>query len=317
MRASFRPLPANLPRPRWSVMIPTYNSAVFLQRTLESVLSQDPGARQMQIEVIDDSSSDDPRSIVEALGSGRVAFYSQPAHVGQIANLSACIERSRGEIVHLLHGDDYVLPGFYAALERGFASDPEIGAAFCRWVIVDSDDRTVSEAEPEQDHAGPLENALERLASEQRIVTPSIAVRRSVWECLGGFDSRLRCAEDWEMWVRIAARFPVWYEPAVLAAYRQHAGSTTARSSRNADELRYSKMAIEMFTPLLPPDRARAIAGHARRAYARAALARFASFSRQREWRAAWANLAMAAKLDPSLRMVRAAGRALVQAPER
>ena len=45
----------------------------------------------------------------------------------------------------------------------------------------------------------------------------SIAVRREAYECLGGFDARLKCSEDWEMWVRIAARYPIWHEPAPLA----------------------------------------------------------------------------------------------------
>ena len=56
--------------------------------------------------------------------------------------------------------------------------------------------------------AGLLPDALAHLATEQRIMTPSIAVRRAVYERLGGFDRRLACAEDWEMWVRIAAAFP-------------------------------------------------------------------------------------------------------------
>ena len=41
-------------------------------------------------------------------------------------------------------------------------------------------------------------------------MTPSIVVRRSVYERLGSFDRRLVCAEDWEMWVRIAAHYPIW-----------------------------------------------------------------------------------------------------------
>ena len=55
-----------------SVMIPTYNCATFLRTTLESVLAQDPGPEQMQIEVVDDhSTEDDPAVVVRALGAGR------------------------------------------------------------------------------------------------------------------------------------------------------------------------------------------------------------------------------------------------------
>ena len=127
---------------------------------------------------------------------------------------------------------------------------PRVGAAFCRWKIVDGEGEDVTLAEPEQEHAGIMDDALARLASEQRVVTPAIAVRREVWERLGGFDSRLHCAEDWEMWVRIAADYDLWYEPRLLAAYRRHNHSNTSANIRNAEELRYSRMAIEMFAPL-------------------------------------------------------------------
>ena len=281
-------------------MIPTYNCAHFLRTTLESVLAQDPGPDRMQIEVVDDASDDDPESLVKAVGAGRVGFFRQATNQGQIANLSACVERSRGELVHILHGDDYVLPGYYEPLDRGFASDPRVGAAFCRWKIVDGDGDDLALAEPEQEHAGVMKDALAHLASEQRIVTPAMAVRREVWEKLGGFDSRLRCAEDWEMWVRIAAHYDVWYEPRLLAAYRRHDRSNTSANSRNAAELRYSSMAIDMFAPLLPPERARRIVKDARRSYARTALRNAEAFAREPDWRAVKANLLMAARLDPS-----------------
>jgi len=300
VRASFAPIPSGIPRPRWSVMIPTYNCAHFLRTALESVLAQDPGPGLMQIEVVDDASNDDPASVVEAVGRGRVTFHRQASNRGQISNLSACVERARGEIVHILHGDDYVLPGYYEALERGFASSPRVGAAFCRWKIVDAGGEDVTVAKPEQADAGIVEDALAHLASEQRIVTPAIAVRREVWERLGGFDSRLRCAEDWEMWVRIAARYDVWYEPRLLAAYRRHDSSNTSANTRNAEELRYSGMAIEMFAPLLPRERARGIVKDAKRAYARTALSNAEVFAREPDWRAAKANLLMALRLDPS-----------------
>jgi GT2 family glycosyltransferase len=294
-------------------MIPTWNDGPFLRTALESVLAQDPGRGAMQIEVVDDASDDAPRDLVQAIGGGRVEYFRQPRRTGHIGNFASCISRARGEIVHLLHGDDLVLPGFYEALGRAFTSDPEIGAAFCRWSIIDAQGTQVTVAEPEQEVAGRLRDALARLASEQRIVTPSIAVRRSVWEELEGFDDRLVCAEDYEMWVRIAAHYPIWYEPGLYAAYRSHADSNTGRHSRNARELRYTAMAIGLFRPLLPPERAPSIVRKARRAYARTALANAARYRLARDGSAMRAHLAMALKLDPSPRTILACARAALQ----
>ena len=68
-------------------------------------------------------------------------------------------------------------------------------------------------------------------------------------------DSRLICAEDWEMWVLIAAHYPVWYEPEPLALYRVHDSSITSALSaeRYVHELR---MVIDLNRRLLPPERA-------------------------------------------------------------
>ena len=211
-------------------MIPTYHCARFLRQTLESVLAQDPGPEMMQIEVVDDGSTlDDPAAVVAAVGQGRVMFHRQPQNVGHTKNFETCLRRARGKIVHLLHGDDYVLDGFYRKLQIAFESQPEIGAAFCRQIFMDDSGNWEAYSPLEQAESGILNNALECLALEQKIMTPAIVVRREAYERLGGFDSRLICSEDWEMWVRIAAFGPVWFEPTPLAWYRQHEQNETSR----------------------------------------------------------------------------------------
>ncbi len=60
-------------RPLWSVMIPTYHCADYLRQTLESVLAQDPGPDMMQVEVVDDhSTEDDPEAVVREVRACRV-----------------------------------------------------------------------------------------------------------------------------------------------------------------------------------------------------------------------------------------------------
>jgi len=271
-RAAVPPVADGAARPLWSVMIPTYNCARYLREALESVLVQDPGPAAMQIEVVDDGSEDDPAAVVEAVGRGRVGFFRQRANVGHTRNFQTCLARSRGWLVHLLHGDDYVLDGFYQRLGVAFATRPDAGAAFCRHIYMDAQGRWQEIPSPEQQASGVLADALVRLAGEQRIMTPAIVARREVYEKLGGFDDRLVCSEDWEMWVRIAAHYPVWYEPEALAVYRMHDDSNTGRHVRSGEDMRYTAMAIDMFETYLPRDAAAAIAARARETYALAAL---------------------------------------------
>jgi GT2 family glycosyltransferase len=250
-------VPEGEARPCWSVMIPTYNCAAYLTETLSSVLAQDPGAEHMQIEVVDDcSTGDDPEAIVRALGSGRVGFHRQPENVGHVENFNTCLRRSRGRLVHLLHGDDLVLPGFYETMERAYATAPQIGAAFCRDERIDEFGRHVSTPIPLSSTSGVLENWLEIIAGGNRLQAPAMTVRREVYERLGGFDRRITCyGEDWEMWVRIASHYPVWFQAELLAAYRIHRKSLTARGTRTGAHAHDYRKAIEINRGHLPADR--------------------------------------------------------------
>jgi glycosyltransferase involved in cell wall biosynthesis len=245
-RPRFGPPPPDSAQPLWSVMIPTYNCADYLRETLSSVLAQDPGPEQMQIEVVDDDSTDDPAAVVEELGSGRVAFHRQPRNTGHVHNLNTCIERSRGGIVHLLHGDDGVRDGFYRTMASHFVDWPEVGAAFCRYISMDAEGNWETIGPLEPGGRGILEDWLGRIALGQRLQTPCMVVRRSVYEQLGGFDVRLTHSEDWEMWTRIAASFAVSYEPEPLALYRVHARSSSGRSRKVAENVVDLRRAIQI-----------------------------------------------------------------------
>jgi glycosyltransferase involved in cell wall biosynthesis len=260
-RATIPTIPDNVTRPLWSVMIPTYNCANYLRETLASVLAQDPGPDIMQIEVVDDrSTKDDPEAVVQELGRGRVGFYRQSENVGYIKNFETCLLRSRGKLIHLLHGDDCVRDGFYRKLQRGFEENSEIGAAFCRFLTMDEKSHWTGISQLEQSESGELNNWLERIAEYQRIQTPSIVVRRNVYERLGGFDCRMFCAaEDWEMWVRIAANYPVWYEVEPLALYRHSSTSLTGRFVRTGKNIEDIRRAIHIMYQYLPTDRAHTI----------------------------------------------------------
>jgi glycosyltransferase involved in cell wall biosynthesis len=250
-------------------MIPTYNCANYLERTLRSVLEQAPKADVMQIEVVDDcSTKDDPEAVVRDVGRGRVSFYRQPQNVGPIRNFNTCVARSVGQIVHILHGDDVVLPGFYKALQEAFDKEPLLGAAFCRYIFVDEKDNHVLLSAHESHSAGVLESFLERIAVSCIIQTPSIVVKRSVYENLGGYCLELFHAGDWEMWKRIGAYYPVWYEPQPLACYRMHPASHSSSLVKSGANIANIRQSIELSQLYLPDTMAAELTIRAREYYA-------------------------------------------------
>lgn len=227
------PLPPDTKRLQWSVMIPVYNGLAYLEQTLNSVLVQDMGPDIMQIEVVDDVSNEgDVAAIVERVGKGRVTYYRQPVNVGNVRNFETCIKRAVGEFVHILHGDDYVEPGFFKAVTQLFADYPEAGAACTDWRAVDDLGNSVWTNEPVGDERGLLKNWHQRIAIRQWLEPPAMVVKRSVYEDLGSF-YMVNCAEDWLMWNRIAAKYPVAYHPEVLAKYRNHEQNITSASFKN------------------------------------------------------------------------------------
>jgi glycosyltransferase involved in cell wall biosynthesis len=284
-------------------MIPTYNCARYLEAALRSVLAQDPGPEAMQIEVVDDHSiADDPEDVVARLGGGRIDFHRQPKNVGVVGNLNTCLQRSRGEFVHLLHGDDLVLEGFYRTLDDRLREHPDAGAAYCRHLYVDEHGRRLDVAPLEPSSSGILLEGARFLAAEQRIMTPCIVVRRSVYEELGGFDDRLTLAEDWEMWVRVAVRFPIYYEERPLACYRLHDDSNTGRNLRSGLNLEYTRRAIELFAAYFEPAERRAVKRTAFSRYATSGLESARSLQSRGDAAAARAQLRVVWRLEKSPR---------------
>ena len=307
-RGVIPPVPAGDPRPLWSVMIPTYNCARYLGETLMSVLAQDPGPAAMQIAVVDDcSTEDDPAAVVEATGGGRIEFVRQDRNVGHTRNFDTCLSRARGQLIHLLHGDDQVRPGFYRTLQQPFETHPQVGAAFCRWQAMDDQGQCRYTAQLERPQAGVLDGWLERIATGQRVQAPAMVVRREVYERLGGFDRRMhRYAEDWEMWVRIAAHYPVWYEVEPLAIYRVRPSSLSGQSLRTGENGADLRRAIAINATYLPPERAGAITRAALEACAQAALRRGRRALGARDPDTAVAQLREAIRFSRSLRIVAA-----------
>jgi glycosyltransferase involved in cell wall biosynthesis len=262
---SIDPVPEHAERPYWSVMIPTYHCADYLTRTLRSILAQAPSAADMQIEVVDDvSTKDDPESVVRETGEGRVEFFRQPANVGPQANFTTCARRARGHWVHILHGDDMVRPGFYEAMQRAAASAPAIEAAFCRVITIDESDGWIDLSERESKAPAVIPDLIERLAVYNHIMFPSIVVKRTAYERLGGFHPELFHSADWDMWKRIAAHFAIWHEPEPLALYRIHTMSDTSRLMRTGANIDDACHAIEIAEEYLPPARVRELSKAAR-----------------------------------------------------
>ena len=268
-----RPPTDSGPRPQFSVMLPTFRPDDKLRRAIESVLIQAAGADWMEIVVVDDRSPDaDVEGLVRSVDpAGRVTIVRNDHRLGLAGNWNRAISLARGRLVHLLHQDDYVLPGFYEQLGKPFEHD-RVGMAFCRVRIIDGEDCLLKLTSRQQWLAGVIAHWLPSIAQRQRVQTPSAVVARSTYETLGGYRTDLCHALDWEMWVRIAAHYAVWYEPRPLAAYRRHATNESSRLAAGGKVWPDMARAIEVNAAHLPPAIRRRIVVSSVKWYASSAL---------------------------------------------
>lgn len=251
-------------------MVPVYNCAEYLAAALPEVVAQLAGRDDAEIVVVDDGSADDPSAVVDRLGRGRVRFVANPRNLGAIGTFNRCVELASGELVHLLHGDDAILPGFYAAMEQAL-EDPGVVAAVCRTRYIDADGTTGPTSRSYRAGTGVWTGVLEAQAVSNRIRPPGIVVRRSVYGRIGGYRGDLPHAADWEMWTRLAATGPIVFVDEVLSCYRRHGASDTAERVRTGANIRERVTAIGMVN--------QHIHGRRRRWTTRKALAYSAAFA--------------------------------------
>ncbi len=214
------------PMPAVSVVVTAYNAERWIEETIRSVLAQT--WRDLELVVVDDGSTDATAQIVKRYGAP--VRYLHQENQGQPAARNAGIRAARGRYVAFLDADDLWLP---TKLERQmslFEDDPDLAWCYTDAFLFDSKTgRTMQTASQANSlHEGDI---LRPLLLANFIASPTPVVRRDVFEEVGYFDQapavRGGGGEDWDMWLRIAARHPIGLVRAPLAKYRLHHTSMT------------------------------------------------------------------------------------------
>jgi hypothetical protein len=197
-------------------------------------------------------------------------------------------------------------------MEKVFRSNPSVGAGVCRHIIANENGHWTKISPLVREEGGIWVDVARELARKQGIQTPSIVVRRSVYERLGGFDTRLSWTEDWEMWVRVATHYPIWYEPEPLAVYRVRQGSNTSRLTLTGENIRDVRRCIDTFKDYFPLSERSEIAETARQTFAQYAITTARELFIRGEQKGAFRQLREALKCSFRLRIIRDVVRAII-----
>jgi glycosyltransferase involved in cell wall biosynthesis len=186
-----------------SVVIPTFNRAMKTARAVASILYQT--FTDYDIIVVDDGSKDNTREVLRQFGA-KIRYIAQPFNRGVSAARNRGIRESNAPWIAFLDSDDYWLPRKLELQMAFFRAHPR--AAICQtqeiWI------RNGRYANPKKRHQKPSGDVFEpslRLC----LVSPSaVMLRRSLMEEVGFFDEDLPVCEDYDLWLRIACRYPVY-----------------------------------------------------------------------------------------------------------
>lgn len=208
-----------------SVIIPLYNKAAEIERTLRSVLEQ--SLQPLEIIVVDDGSTDGSAAIVERVGGERVRLIRQQNR-GVSAARNKGIELSRGEYVAFLDGDDRWMPDYLKSLTDFITRYPDCGAYGVAF-YVDSGDGLVLADTPQTE--GEVDFFAESM--QRYVLIPSAAtLRRDVLLDVGGFPNGMRMGEDQFLWTKVARSAKVAFLPTPLVVYSRAASNRSAATYR-------------------------------------------------------------------------------------
>ena len=245
-------------RPFWSVVIPVYavsKRIPYLLECLASVLAQWSRKEEMEILVIDDASPLPLAELVNSLGAGVVRYYRNRSNLGMHRNFNLGVALSRGQWIHLLHDDDYVLSGFYSRLKKSLEGcSDSVGAAFTGYENINEKGEVVFSQQVYGEHRGIAEDFLRRIGVANPLNPPAVVIRRATYERLGGYRPELTYTGDWEFYKRAATFSDWWYEPGILARYRKHSHNITTEFSLSGAKGTCIRSAIEISESYLPEE---------------------------------------------------------------
>ncbi|PZD73235.1 UDP-Glc:alpha-D-GlcNAc-diphosphoundecaprenol beta-1,3-glucosyltransferase WfgD [Acaryochloris thomasi RCC1774] len=234
--------------PKVSIIIPAYNSMVFLPETVECVLSQT--FSDFELLIVNDGSSDNIIDWTAQQTDPRICLISQENRGAPIARNTG-LEQAKGDYIAFLDSDDLWDSTKLEKQVLLLDKNPDIGVAYVWTRLMDR-------------HGKPLDRVWASKASghvwkriavqDNMIASGSVPlVRRDCFNVVGGFDPNLRGQQDWDMWVRLASKYRFGLIPEILSFHRHHQSSMSRSRSMNDTE-KYSLEVIDKNFSSASPD---------------------------------------------------------------
>ena len=208
-----------------SVIVPVYNRADLVGKTIESILAQT--YRKIEIIAVNDGSTDGSLELLHAYSArypGKMVVVDQQ-NTGQVRARNVGIQHAKGEFIAFLDSDDTWEREKLALQIPLFKSG--VGLVYCAIKEVDQDNRVIRTVPCENGLRGSIYH---ELLIRNRMTGGSVVVSRKALDRVGLFDEALRAAENWDLWIRIARDFKVDYVSSPLVQYLKHSNNISSNN---------------------------------------------------------------------------------------
>jgi GT2 family glycosyltransferase len=195
-----------------SIVTPSYNQALYLEQTIQSVLEQD--YPRIEYIVVDGASADNSFEIIKKYND-RLAYWISEKDSGQAEAINKGFARAKGEILAWLNSDDYYLPDTTSAVTKCFDENPEVVMLYGDMLAVNGEGQTINVLKYRQ-------LSLQDLLCFQIVGQPSVFFRRSALEKTGLLDTSFHFMLDHHLWIRLAQQGRILHVSQVWSAARYH-----------------------------------------------------------------------------------------------
>lgn len=230
--------------PLVSIIVPVYNGDQYLRESLDSIIAQT--YPKTEVLVMDDASTDGTPKIIESYGD-RVIYCRQPKNKGIYGNMNDGIAKAQGEYIAFYHADDIYHPEIVEREVEFFQRYPEAGAVFSQAIFIDSNNHEFGRFKVQQELRGgrPLDykvifNALLNYKN-RLLICPTNMTPAKVYQDVGVYrDKDFLNSSDFDMWLRIARKYPIGILEEYLIYYRHgHSSSSKRYHHLRTDQERY------------------------------------------------------------------------------
>lgn len=223
--------------PLVTVVVPLYNKAADVERTVRSVLGQ--SVAEFELVVVDDGSTDGSGDVVRRIGDPRVRVVRQD-NAGVSAARNRGIAEARTGLVALLDADDEWRPDFLRAVLALRDRHPGAGLWATGYLRATRGEDALRQPRfrgaPEGAEGGLIEDFFVCLRKDCPVCASNVMGVKRIFEEVGGFAVGERLSEDWDMWARIAFRYRVAFVPDPQVIYRLDAANRAMATLRYSGE---------------------------------------------------------------------------------